>query len=40
MAFRYRVVVSICIFVGTLYMCGIKVGYFTYVFVDEVNYKM
>uniref|UniRef100_K1R4Y5 RNA helicase n=1 Tax=Magallana gigas TaxID=29159 RepID=K1R4Y5_MAGGI len=37
MASRYRVVVSTCISAGTLYMCGIKAGHFTHVFVDEAG---
>jgi hypothetical protein len=36
MAARYRVVVCTSITAGTLYMCGIKAGHFTHVFVDEV----
>lgn len=40
MASRYRVVVSTCISAGTLYMCGIKAGHFTHVFVDEVFNKL
>lgn len=40
MASHYRVVVSTCISAGTLYMCGIKAGHFTHVFVDEVFNKL